>query len=236
MLINYFNIEQVRVVPSLSVFKSDEQLRQTFFGGNKSSRRSDRQKTGDQNEIQDLKMIVFEEIDAGDKGKILQDRKIKAKEKGKSHNALANLIKSDPESKPSIRKDRDDSVIFNSSTLSLSAWLDVFDGLMALQNKIVVISTNDKAYLDPAVYRKRRVTMCIEFQCVSRETFTDFVSQRFPGLESKRTEDLCEAVSEGELNHAELYDAYYSCDNNLDLFYTLILRELEAAKHAEPQS
>ena len=237
MLINYFQIRQVRVIPSLSVFKNDDQLRQTFFGqGFCSSSRTCTTQNTTKNLKDNTKMVVFEEIDAGDKNKVLQDRKIKAQEKKhKTQQQLEQLLNLNSEKKQNALNPQHSNTSTSNidNTLTLSGWLDVFDGLMALEDVIVVISTNNLKYLDPAVRRRRRVTQIIEFGSVTTETFLEFVNQHFETKALPEHNSLCQEVlqllddeSKQEISHAGLFDAYYSCSGKVDKFFTLIHKQL----------
>jgi ATPase family associated with various cellular activities (AAA) len=227
MLIRRFGITTVRVIPSISTFTSDSQLRRTFFNyQNESFKSCEREK---------LKMIVFEELDAGDKSHILRDRRIKNEEKKSQEEVLAEMLAEklhddilDDCPKPGGRQIGVMSKL-PKSDLTLASWLDVFDGLMSMENQIVILTTNDINYLDPAIYRKRRVTMVLEYKLVCDETFMEFIAQKFPGydINDKKLAQVREMISDtnGKLNHSGLFDAFYMCDQNFDTFLKILIDE-----------
>lgn len=268
MLINYFKIENVKVIPSLSIFEKDENMRETFFGydcGKLKDLESDSDSESDEKVLEsefvsdktktkrpNLQMMVFEEIDAGDKFKVLQNRKIKKKKKKEELTVLESVESSNiPEKEKSVLKENQKKCNLvsssSSSNLTMAAWLDVFDGLMSLENKIVVITTNNINYLDPAIYRKRRVTMMIHFRSVEPDIFSNFLDQHFSRLEDeekemKGLEDQIlldplqnRYMSEIQhylsaypeiLSHAEMYDAYYLCNQDKEIFLSDILIQI----------
>lgn len=203
MLISYFQVKQVNVIPSLGVFKNDSELRGMFHGHNNFEKKrlvKDDEASEDTTYIPP-KMFVLEEIDAGDTNHVLQDRKVKRE-------LEQTLSSNNPEKVLSMMNAR-------GGGLTLSGWLDMFDGLMEMENKVIVMSTNHLEYLDPAVYRKRRVTQVIDFKPATQVELRTFCQQRF-GRAPKHVPDAFES------KYSDMIDAYYQSDGNLDRFMKII--------------
>jgi len=211
-LIQYFNIKKVNVIPSISIFSKDSEFRDIFF--NDSS--------------EDLEMIVFEELDAGDTGKILKKRSEKMKhEEDEKWDGVAK------KSKKSRRKSEDsDYVTFSSSCndFSLTTWLDTFNGLMTLNNRIIILTTNHIEYLDPAIYRRKRVTKVVHFGHITKESVKSFMS-KFWKVPDFSWSELLPSFCEKTFCHALLWDVkeMYEPKTALD-FLKCLEQELQMEK------
>ena len=188
-IIDHLGIKIVSVITSLDEIGTDERLRNIFH-----------RKTS----VTDPHMIIFEEIDAGDRSKVLAKRKcFDAQDKEDT----------DDEKKKSTKKK-------DACTITLSAWLDIFDGLMELRNTVVVITTNDIEYLDPAVYRQGRVSMVINFSNVSNTSFKEFVNEHF-NIADPIIPDGVEHIS-----HSILFDAQKLYHDDYDAFEKQVIGEI----------
>lgn len=180
MLISYFDVKRVQVVNTISMFRKDHDLRHLLF--NKST---------------DLELIVFEELDAGDCERILECRKSKEVRKLTiKKDGITAIVK---EKDASISSSMSDS----RSSFTLSTWLDTFNGLMIMNNKIIIMTTNHLEYLDPAVYRRKRVTSIIHFDNVTHESLEQFMQLFWPEPEEKYDTSFLPPKT---INHALLWD------------------------------
>lgn len=223
MLISYFQMQQVKVIPSLGKFRTDYELRAMFHANSSwEFKQMVRDDTADTKELAYVppQMFVFEEVDAGDTNHVLQNRKDKrekfdlAKSIGVQIPGFLSAIGKDGEEKSYKCTDSD----LPESGLTLSTWLDVFDGLMPLENKVIVMSTNHLEYLDPAVCRKRRVTQIIHFQPATRTELMQFCQHRFGRIPKRHVPETFQA------SYADLMDAFYYSEGHLDRFMDGILK------------
>lgn len=189
-LIHYFEIKRVQVISSLSLFKTDADLRELLY-------------TRDDG----LSMIIFEEIDAGDTHGVLKKRSgppQQEQEKEKdiacekpvidSHTLLSQLL---------LHKEQKPFIPATPGEFSLSTWLDAFNGLMTLNNRIIIMTTNHLEYLDPAVYRRKRVHGVIRFDNVTQDSLQYFMKLFW---EPEEQCDLSFLQDHPCVNHATLWD------------------------------
>ncbi len=113
------------------------------------------------------RIYVFEEIDCNGWENIVRDRRFIVDQKNdKKHEAdstnaieiIADKLKSD-----SKKKDDDDD-----DKLTLGAILEIIDGLVETPGRIIIMTTNHKGFLDPALLRPGRIDMEIEFKKLRR--------------------------------------------------------------------
>lgn len=86
-----------------------------------------------------------------------------------------------------IRKEKKDKP----GKLSTTGILNAFDGLVPLDNVILVLTTNHLEHIDPAIYRKGRVDFIENIPPADAESVRLWVSHVFPGLDtSSITSDI----------------------------------------------
>ena len=200
-LIHYFQIKKVKVISSLSLFKTDVDLRDLLF-----------------TKEEGLSMLIFEEIDAGDTQGILkkrsqqQQQQCTKQEKAKvtdtnttvldSHALLSQLLLQQQQQ----QQQQQHQTVLRSvpGEFSLSTWLDAFNGLMTLNNRIIIITTNHLEYLDPAVYRRKRVHGVIRFDNVTEHSLRYFLKLFWQDVDPEWDGGFLQ--EHPTLNHAFLWD------------------------------
>jgi hypothetical protein len=146
---NYMNMSLV-LVP-MNLIKTRKQLESVFY-------------SIEMEHIPHNKRIyVFEEIDCNGWGPLVQDRRFQKEEETESENQFERLITVLEDEKSTIRsaaakkKQSDDA-------LTLGAILEVLDGITETAGRIVIMTTNHREKLDPALIRPGRVDLEIEFK------------------------------------------------------------------------
>ena len=147
---NYLNMNLV-IVPMHQI-KTKKKLEDLFFGYKIDA-------------PQDKRIYVFEEIDCNGWEDIVCDRKYRKNEVKSDNNTEQNAIekiaqKLDSDSKRSKHEEDD--------KLTLGAILEVIDGLVECPGRIIIMTTNHKDFLDPALLRPGRIDMEIEFKKLRR--------------------------------------------------------------------
>jgi hypothetical protein len=186
-IIQFLGVKRVLVIPSVSVLRADHDLRHMLYG------------PGDE-----LKVILFEELDAGDTRQVLRAR---SKEE-RSKDSGGGCVSYGPMSSLTDRSESKDRAlphatsIVHTSEFHLASWLDCFNGLMALNNCVVIMTTNHLEYLDPAIYRRQRVTRVIHFENVNHAGLSAFLSRYW----TTPTIDELAFFPENQHNYALLHD------------------------------
>ena len=114
---------------------------------------------------QDKRIYVFEEIDCNGWEQIVRDRRYVSKDQKQESGEISAIEKIaesiNPDSKKSKEKDLDDK-------LTLGGILEVIDGLIECNGRIIIMTTNHKEFLDPALLRPGRIDRDIEFKKLRR--------------------------------------------------------------------
>lgn len=109
----------------------------------------------------DKRIYVFEEIDCNGWENIIKDRRfIKDTESEHKENIVEQIsstiiIETDKDKKD--KKDNDDKI-------TLGAILEVIDGIVECPGRVIIMTTNHKDHLDPALLRPGRIDMEIQFK------------------------------------------------------------------------
>ncbi len=150
---NYMNMNIVAV--PMNLIKTKKRLEDIFF--------SDRIDFP-----QEKRIYVFEEIDCNGWENIVRDRRFAQKElKETTENTTAlDLIADKLQGGTGVTsfKKKDDS----DDKLTLGAILEVIDGIVEAPGRIIIMTTNHKEFLDPALLRPGRIDMEIEFKKLRR--------------------------------------------------------------------
>jgi GTPase SAR1 family protein len=134
------------------------------------------------------KIIVFEDVDA-DIGDIIKKRKSVADAPTKTQeiNALEKVAEALTKSiEKNDKKDetKDDKSSSSSSSksdkINLSDLLNLFDGILQLQNVIVVFTTNCIDEIDPAFYRPGRINVCEYMGYLNHDEFINYATRTYP--------------------------------------------------------
>ena len=84
------------------------------------------------------------------------------------------------------------------NTRTLSGFLNAIDGVIPLDNVIVIMTTNTTKDLDPAVIREGRVDRIVHVGALDHKAITRYVEARYPGIDTTRI-DIDAVVSRGTL-------------------------------------
>jgi chaperone BCS1 len=145
---NYMNMSLI-LVP-MNLIKTRKQLESLFY-------------SPAMEEIPYHKRIyVFEEIDCNGWGSLVRDRRFQKEEEVEEESQVERLITVLEDEKsifraPKKRENKDDA-------LTLGAILEVLDGITETAGRIVILTTNHREKLDPALIRPGRIDMEIEFK------------------------------------------------------------------------
>jgi chaperone BCS1 len=108
----------------------------------------------------DKRIYVFEEIDCNGWENIVKDRRlIKDSEPEHKDNIVEQLSGTIVIETDKDKKDKD-----NDDKLTLGAILEVIDGLVECPGRVIIMTTNHKDHLDPALLRPGRIDMEIQFK------------------------------------------------------------------------
>jgi hypothetical protein len=108
----------------------------------------------------DKRIYVFEEIDCNGWENIVKDRRlIKDSESEYKENTVEQLSGTIVIETDKDKKDKD-----NDDKLTLGAILEVIDGLVECPGRVIIMTTNHKDHLDPALLRPGRIDMEIQFK------------------------------------------------------------------------
>lgn len=147
---NYLNMNII-IVP-MNLIKTKKRLEDIFF--------SDRIDFP-----QDKRIYVFEEIDCNGWEHIVRDRRYAPKETKEVNEVNSLEIIADKLQNPTNFKKKDES----DDKLTLGAILEIIDGIIETPGRIIIMTTNHKEFLDPALLRPGRIDMEIEFKKLRRQ-------------------------------------------------------------------
>ena len=71
--------------------------------------------------------------------------------------------------------------VFKKSDLKLSDLLEAFDGVLEMNGRMLIITTNHLEKLDPALVRPGRVDTSLEFKRCNKMAIVDFFKHFFKG-------------------------------------------------------
>jgi hypothetical protein len=147
---NYMKMSII-IVPMHQI-KTKKQLEDLFFGETI-------------NIPQDKRIYVFEEIDCNGWEQIVRDRRYIDKEPKANSNEISAIEKIADSINPDAKKSKDKDI---DDKLTLGGILEVIDGLIECNGRIIIMTTNHKEFLDPALLRPGRIDMDIEFKKLRR--------------------------------------------------------------------
>ena len=121
---------------------------------------------------------------------------------------------------------RDDALKPKNSKISLSAFLNVIDGVSSPEGRVLVMTTNHAETLDPALIRPGRVDMTIEFELPKKEEIRALFLSLYSSYGKQRIENASgDDVSDNLRKHRNALDEY-----DLDALATSFAKELPSEK------
>lgn len=95
-------------------------------------------------------------------------------------------------------------------TLTLSDILELLDGIIEIDGRMVVMTTNHVDVMDPALTRPGRFDLCLEFKELSRDNIASLFGLWFPGKSIPR--DIYEKIQDRRFTQAQLGSIFSSRD------------------------
>jgi hypothetical protein len=126
------------------------------------------QEYGNEYEIPyDKRIYVFEEIDASNWGKIIRNRSLKREveesfSESSSKSSAQTIIINSSKDEMSKTPRKEDEV------LTLGAILETLDGIIETKGRIIIMTTNHREVIDPALLRPGRIDFELEFKKLRR--------------------------------------------------------------------
>lgn len=117
---------------------------------------------------------------------------------------VINKISSDEDSSPK-KKPKEDKM-----TLTLSDILELLDGIIEIDGRMVVMTTNHVDVMDPALTRPGRFDMCLEFGELSRESIKQLFALWFPGKSIPT--DIYEKIQDRHFTQAQVGSIFSTRD------------------------
>jgi hypothetical protein len=124
--------------------------------------------SGDLDIPYDKRIYIFEEIDASNWGKIIRNRSLKSTSEDSilsssgSHSSPQTIIIN------SSKEDNTRSVKKDEEPLTLGTILETIDGIVETKGRIIIMTTNHREVLDPALLRPGRIDFELEFKKLRR--------------------------------------------------------------------
>lgn len=202
---NYMNMSII-IVP-MNQIKTRKQLESIFYG-----------EQINEYVPYDKRIYVFEEIDCNGWDKIVMDRRLvknneqqdqKADEKENNLKQIAAILddrKSDPLG--IVKRNSDDA-------LTLGAFLDVLDGIVEVPGRIVIMTTNHRDILDPALTRPGRIDLEIEFKKL-RGTHIAEIYKQWYGHSLRQ--DQIDALPNFKYTQADISQKLFAYETDSDKF------------------
>jgi DNA replication protein DnaC len=162
----------------------------------------------------DSKIIVFEDIDCI--GDIVMDRSKKKESKlATSSVHTLNVEGVDITTIPKI------TVPMEDPPLTLDDILNLWDGIRETPGRIMVISSNHYADLDPALKRPGRIDITMELSFATRKTIGEMYSHLFGAV---LEESVLQDVNDKFYSPAEIINIYLNSEQNVERFVAQLLK------------
>lgn len=200
---NYMNRSIINV--KLSLIKNDNDLIDVFYNENI--------KVADQTFVLPInkKIFVLEDIDA--ETNIVEDRSNKVNVvDDQSENKLVNNIVS-----KLLLTDIDNH---NNKGITLSGLLNCLDGVLELNEGIVIITTNHPEKLDPALVREGRITMKINLNYMTSNCICDMIKHYYPDCELSN--EIIKKIPNNKYTPAKIENICINNDNIDDIINEII--------------
>jgi len=162
------------------------------------------------------RIYVFEEIDCNGWDKIVRDRRLPPLTEDTPTNGqtITEIINDSLKKEPPKKKNDDDK-------LTLGALLEVLDGIVEVPGRIVIMTTNHRDILDPALIRPGRIDMEIEFKKLRRQQISDIYKQ-FYG--SAIPHKFLNEIPDYKYTQADLSQLLFKYQNDSQSFINTIVK------------
>lgn len=165
---------------------------------------------------QDKRIYVFEEIDCNGWTDIIKPRS------NGSGTTVTPVVNAQPQTiilgtGGKIKTEEDDE-----EKLSLGALLEMLDGIIELNGRIIIMTTNKPEALDPALRRPGRIDMELEFKRLRRQHIAA-IYQRWFGRAMK--EATMNRLPDYKWSQADIGQLLFKYENNAGGFIEELLRE-----------
>jgi chaperone BCS1 len=165
----------------------------------------------------DKRIYVFEEIDCNGWENIVKDRRlIKDSEPDHKENIVEQLSSTIVIETDKDKKDKD-----NDDKLTLGAILEVIDGLVECPGRVIIMTTNHKDHLDPALLRPGRIDMEIQFKRLRHSHIAE-IFKKWYGY-SINYEDL-RKIPDYKYTQAEISQLLFKYENDSKGFIDEIIK------------
>jgi energy-coupling factor transporter ATP-binding protein EcfA2 len=160
-------------------------------------------------------IYVFEEIDCGSWKDIIMDRQLKKQLASVGHQNVhetsnAELMKMivDTMGKNEESK-QENSADKKKTTITLSDILEILDGILDMDGRVIIFTTNHKDILDPALLRPGRIDHVIEFTKMSKRCIQEMYRQWF---DEDIPQDVYDDMCDGVFSQAEIGKIFKTFD------------------------
>ena len=162
------------------------------------------------------RIYVFEEIDCNGWEKIVRDRRLPVISDDIPSNgqSITEIINESLKKEAPKKKQDDDK-------LTLGALLEVLDGIVEVPGRIVIMTTNHRDILDPALTRPGRIDMEIEFKKLRRQQINDIYKQ-FYGFSISHT--ILNEIPDYKYTQADLSQLLFRYQNDPHSFIEAIAK------------
>lgn len=176
------------------------------------------------------RMYVFEEIDCNGWEHIIQDRKLKGdggldalsetySEKDESIDKLAEILVT---SNKSAQEQHEKRKKEDNDRLTLGCLLEVMDGIVESPGRIIVMTTNRRHLLDPALTRPGRIDIEIEFKKLRKCDIAEIYTKWF---DATLTEVETEKIRDNAFTQAQLGQLLFEYEGKPAEFYAAVCAE-----------
>ncbi len=168
------------------------------------------------------RIYVFEEIDCNGWEKIVRDRRLPPIEDMQQNitdaveNILTNTAKIPglPQKKSTPYSDDD--------KLTLGALLEVLDGIIEVPGRIVIMTTNHRDVLDPALTRPGRIDMEVEFKRLRRQQIVDIFKQWYTAAAGTIPERMFADIPDYKYTQADISQLLFKYETEPYEFITAL--------------
>ncbi len=172
----------------------------------------------------DKRIYVFEEIDCNGWETIVVDRKYQ-KSEAVLQDARPDSVEGwDALEDPVSRRARESALLRKEKEkedkLTLGAVLEILDGLVECPGRMVIMTTNHRKVLDPALIRPGRIDMEIEFGRLCREDIAAIYDQMWG---TSVPSDILATIPNGKYTQAEVAQLLYASAQDPNKFLTALI-------------
>ncbi len=169
----------------------------------------------------DKRIYVFEEIDCNGWEQIVVDRKFQKPEtmsrpeSVEGWDALEDPVNRQVRASILRKKEKE-----KEDKLTLGALLEILDGLIECPGRMVIMTTNHRGLLDPALIRPGRIDMEIEFGRLSRQDVAAIYERMWGMLVSAET---LAKIPDGKYTQAEIAQLLYAVNQDSNKFLSALV-------------